>query len=51
MEIIVTSYKDRRKSPCEVAVGFLRNFFERLTDLSVAVNFRGKIWLECTSFL
>jgi hypothetical protein len=30
MEFIVTSYKDRRKSPCEAAEGSLRTCFERL---------------------
>ena len=31
MEFIVTSYKDRRKSPCEDEAGALRNLFEHFT--------------------
>ena len=31
MEFIVTSYKDRRKTPCEAKVGYLRDCFELLT--------------------
>jgi len=34
MEIVVTSYKDLRKSPCEVAMAFLRICFESLPDSS-----------------
>jgi len=50
MEFIVTSYKDRRKSPCEAAAASLRSCFERFASSTGSARFGVETLLVCTSF-
>jgi len=50
MEFIVTSYKDRRKSPYEAAEASLRSCFEHFVSSSGSARFGVETLLVYTSF-